>query len=201
MESDEMRRLVRNTGARLSLFVPTLEIIARVYLALKKGNDMDPKARMDIQKDVMFKYQKAKYPEKSARKARNVALRFYFEHLVDYGLEIFRERKAAALEMKTSAEVDMENRFESLREVACNLAAERATKAALSAQVITELREQIRGAISDFELGIEPGTGNRSAVDSDEENEEGSPPPTDPSPAQEGMKDEPETEEAAAASG
>jgi len=179
VESDEVRRLLRNSGTRLGAFVPGMEIIARIYLSLKKGSDMNPAARLDIQKDVMFKYQKAKYPEKSARRARNVALRYFFEHLVDYGLELYKERKAALMEMKMPDE-DREGRFEALREVCCNLAAERASKAVLSAQIISELREQIRGAISDYEMGVEPGAGGKAALSSEEEEEEAPEQPANP---------------------
>ncbi|OGG47135.1 MAG: hypothetical protein A3F84_16935 [Candidatus Handelsmanbacteria bacterium RIFCSPLOWO2_12_FULL_64_10] len=174
VESDEVRLLLRNSGTRLGTFVPSMEIIARIYLSLKKGSDMNPAARLDIQKDVMFKYQKAKYPEKLARRARNVALRYFFEYLIDYGLELYRERKAALMEMKMP-DGDREGRFEALREVCCNLAAERASKAVLSAQIILELREQIRGAINDYEMGVEPGAGGKAALTAEEEEEEEAP--------------------------
>ena len=152
--SDEVKRLLMHTGSRLGTFVPGLEIIARIYLGLKKGGDMDPQVRMTIAKDVVFKYQKVYFSEEAARKARNVALRFFFEHLVDYGLEVYKERKTTILETKTQ-EMDVENRLESLQEVCGNLAAERASKAVLSAAVIVELREHIKNAISDFEKGID----------------------------------------------
>ncbi|MSS73204.1 MAG: hypothetical protein EXS64_17180 [Candidatus Latescibacteria bacterium] len=171
VESGEVKLLLRNSGTRLGTFVPSMEIIARIYLGLKKGSDMNPTARLDIQKDVMFKYQRAKYPEKLARKARNVALRYFFEHLIDYGLDLYKERKVALMEMKMPDETDKETRLESLRDTCGNLTAERASKAVLSAQVIAELREQIRGAINDYEMGIEPGAG-ASALTSEDENEE-----------------------------
>jgi hypothetical protein len=77
--------------------------------------------------------------------------------------------------MKT-ADVDMESRLEGIRDVCCNLAAERASKAVMSAQVITELRERIRGAISDYEMGVEPGSEGSAVVtpEEDDEEEEGS---------------------------
>ena len=151
--SDEVKRLLMHTGSRLGTFVPGLEIIARIYLGLKKGGDMDPQVRANIQKDVVFKYQKAYFAEDAARKARNTALRFFFEHLIDYGLEVYKERKTTILETKTQ-EMDVENRLESLQEVCGNLAAERASKAVLSAAVIVELREHIRSAISDLRRGL-----------------------------------------------
>jgi hypothetical protein len=186
VESDEVRRLLRNSGTRLGAFVPSMEIIARIYLGLKKGSDMNPAARMDIQKDVMFKYQKAKYPEKLAQRARNVALRYFFEYLVDYGLELYKERKAALMEMKMPDE-DREGRFEALREVCGNLASERASKAALSAHIIAEMREQIKGAIRDYEMGVEPGAGGKSVLTSEEEEEEEATEP--PAPPEEQPKE------------
>ena len=114
---------------------------------------MNPSVRMNIQRDVVIKYQKTQFGEEAARKARNTALRFFFEYLVDYGLALYKERKATVLESKTAG-MNLETRFEGLREVCCNLAGELASKAALSAQVIGELREQIRQAIADYEKGI-----------------------------------------------
>ena len=130
---------------------------------------MDPQVRANIQKDVVFKYQKAYFAEEAARKARNTALRFFFEHLVDYGLEVYKERKTIILETKTQ-EMDVENRLESLQEVCGNLAAERAAKAVLSAAITVELREHIKNAISDFEKGIDR-TDSTGGMMSEEEGE------------------------------
>ena len=103
------------------------------------------------------------------RKPRNTALRFFFEHLVDYGLEVYKERKTIILETKNQ-KMDVENRLESLQEVCGNFAAERASKAVLSAAVTVELREYIKNAISDFEKGIDR-TDSTDGMMSEEEGE------------------------------
>jgi ABC-type microcin C transport system permease subunit YejB len=58
-------------------------------------------------------------------------------------------------------------------------------------QVIAELRDQIRGAINDYELGIEPGAGTSALTSEDEEEEEEAEQPA--KQPEEELKAQPET--------
>ncbi|OGG44592.1 MAG: hypothetical protein A3F84_05535 [Candidatus Handelsmanbacteria bacterium RIFCSPLOWO2_12_FULL_64_10] len=161
VEAEEVKQLLRNSGARLGAFVPSIEMIARIYLGLKKGYDLNYAARREIQKKIIFKYQKAQYPEQAARKACHLALRYYFAHLVDDNGSDLCEGRKAALETMKKMDVDLEGRiFESLRNACRALASERASMVTLSA----EWEGRIRGATGDRETGGETALENQFVV-------------------------------------
>ncbi len=159
--SEEVQQLLRNSGARLGAFVPGMEMIARIYLGLKKGYDLNYAARREIQKKIVFKYQKAQYPEQEARKACHLALRYYFAHLVDDDGSDLCEGRKAALEMTKKMDVDLEGRIlESLRNVCRTLASERASAVTLPA----EWGGHIREASGNRETGGETALENQLVV-------------------------------------
>lgn len=58
MKRNDVSKLLYSAGTRLPTFVPAIELLARIYLELRKKEDIIPGDRLTIQAEVLMKYSK-----------------------------------------------------------------------------------------------------------------------------------------------
>ena len=87
-----MKHLLYSAATRLGTFVPTVESLARIYLSLRKKDQLTPGDRLRIQEEILMRYRKAPYSEDMGKKARNLALNYFMDYLAEHGYKLYRER-------------------------------------------------------------------------------------------------------------
>lgn len=92
VKKGKIRQLLYSVGTRLSTFVPTIEILARIYIGLRKKEDIIPGDRLQIQEEVLMKYSKSPYTEDMGKKARNLSLNYFMDYLNEYGFKLYKDR-------------------------------------------------------------------------------------------------------------
>jgi hypothetical protein len=98
VKKGKVRKLLYSVGTRMSTFVPTIEILARIYIGLRKKEDIIPGDRLQIQEEVLMKYSKSPYTEDMGKKARNLSLNYFMDYLTEYGFKLYKDRMDKAPE-------------------------------------------------------------------------------------------------------
>lgn len=93
----KVKKLLYSVGTRLSTIVPTIEILTRIYIGLRKKQDIIPGDRLQIQEDISVKYIKTPYTEKMAKQARNLSLDYFTDYLTEYGYKLYEDRMQQAI--------------------------------------------------------------------------------------------------------
>ena len=99
-----MRHLLFSVATRVGAFVPTIEVLARIYLGLRKKTDISPGQRLLIHDEVILRYKKSVYTGTKANKARNLALNYFMDYLSEHGMKIYKDRFASAPEGQDNIE-------------------------------------------------------------------------------------------------
>ncbi len=104
LKDPKVRHLLFSASTRAGTFVPTIEILARIYLSLRKRNDVNPGQRLAIQEEVLLRYQKSAYTEAKAKRAGSLAINYFSDYLVEYGMKVYKDRFDSAPEGQNNIE-------------------------------------------------------------------------------------------------
>jgi len=127
--------LLFSVGTRMGSLVPTIESVARIYLSLRKKEILSAGDRLQITEEILMRYRKAPYTSKMANKARNLALNYFVDHLVENTLKLYTDRFNDAPDIQATAETH-QRRHATIKAFGANVIDESAKKVALSAQAI-----------------------------------------------------------------
>ncbi|MDA0748480.1 MAG: hypothetical protein O2954_18330 [bacterium] len=139
LRDPQIRHLLFSVATRLGTFVPTIEILARIYLGLRKKADIIPGERLGIQEEVLMRYRKSPYTEDKAKNARTLALNYYTDFLAEHGMKLYKERFAAAPDGQNNIESHF-RRHEVIKTHCYNVFEERATRIGLSQPAVIHLK-------------------------------------------------------------
>ncbi len=160
-----VRHLLFSVATRVGIFVPTIEILARIYLGLRKKTDINPGQRLMIQDEVLLRYKKSVYTETKASKARNLALNYFTDYLSEHGMKIYKDRFASAPEGQDNIEAHY-RRHEIIKTHCFNIFEEWGTRVGLSSHGLINLKARFSETADLFikeEVGENPNPPNESA--------------------------------------
>jgi hypothetical protein len=138
-KSPQVRELLYSVGTRAGTFVPTIEILARIYLPMRKNEDMIPGKRLAIQEEVLLRYKNSPYTDLKAKKARNLALNYFTDYLSGNAMKTFRERFENAPEGQNNAEARAK-RHNVIKSHCMNQFDDRGVKLGLSSQSLIHVK-------------------------------------------------------------
>ncbi len=138
MKRGDVSKLLHSAGTRLATFVPTIEILARIYLGLRKKDDIIPGERLRIQEEVLMKYSNGPYTEDMGKKARNLSLNYFTDYLSEYGIRLYNERVARAPEGQNNL-AGQKRRHETIKDNCVNLMRDWGTKTGMSTPAMWNL--------------------------------------------------------------
>ena len=150
MKRGDVSKLLHSMGTKLATFVPTIEILARIYLGLRKKEDIIPGERLKIQAEVLMKYAKGPYAEDMGKKARNLSLNYFMDYLTEFGLKIYNERVASAPEGQNNL-AGQKRRHDTIKDNCINLMREWGTKTGMSTPAMWNLEARF-SEITDKQL-------------------------------------------------
>lgn len=150
MKRGDVSKLLHSMGTKLATFVPTIEILARIYLGLRKKEDIIPGERLKIQAEVLMKYSKGPYTEDMGKKARNLSLNYFMDYLTEFGLKIYNERVASAPEGQNNL-AGQKRRHDTIKDNCINLMREWGTKTGMSTPAMWNLEARF-SEITDKQL-------------------------------------------------
>jgi len=145
-----IQQLIRSVGTRLATFLPNIEILARIYVSLRKRSDLTPGDRLKIQQEVVLRYQEGPYTEESAKTARNLALTYFTDHLVEFCSRQYSESLAAASGVLNDPESRM-RRHEALKATGFSTIEEWGVRVGLSAQVLGNIKNRFMQAADEIQ--------------------------------------------------
>lgn len=143
VKKGKVSKLLYSVGTRLSTFVPTIEILARIYIGLRKKEDLIPGIRLQIQDKVCMKYGKSPYTEDMAKKARNLSLNYFMDYLTEYGFDLYKDRMEQASEGQNDFSTQ-KRRHATISQSCINLAREWGTKVGVSTPAMINLEARLR---------------------------------------------------------
>ena len=138
-KSPQVRELLYSVGTRAGTFVPTIEILARIYLPMRKNEDMIPGKRLAIQEEVLLRYKNSPYTDLKAKKARNLALNYFTDYLSGNAMKTFRDRFDNAPEGQDNAEAKA-RRHNVIKAHCMNQFDDRGVKLGLSSQSLIHVK-------------------------------------------------------------
>jgi len=139
IKDPQVRGLFYSAGTRLGEFVPTIEILARIYLAMRKKADVNPGERLSIQEEVLIRYKKSQYTDSKGKKARALALNYFTDFLAEYGMRIYKDRFESAPEGTDNIEGQL-RRHKVIKSHCFHLFESRGTKIGLSQPAMINLK-------------------------------------------------------------
>ncbi len=139
IKDPQCKTLFYSVGTKLGEFVPTIEILARIYLPLRKQSDIIPGERLAICDDVLMRYKKSPYTEAKANTARNLALKYFTDFLAEYGLRLYKERFAETPDGQNNIEGQL-RRHKVIKSSCFNMFEQRGTKIGLSQSAVINLK-------------------------------------------------------------
>ena len=92
LKDGNVKHLLYSVSTRLGTFVPTIESLARIYLGLRRKEQLNSGERLRLQEEILMRYRKAPYTEEMGKKARNLALNYFMDYLAEYGLKLYKDR-------------------------------------------------------------------------------------------------------------
>ena len=143
VKKGKISKLLYSVGTRLSTFVPTIEILARIYIGLRKKEDMSSGIRLQIQDKVVMKYDKSPYTEDMAKKARNLSLKYFMDYLTEYGFKLYKDRMEQAPEGQNDFSAQ-KRRHATISQSCINLVREWGTKVGVSTPATMNLEGRLR---------------------------------------------------------
>lgn len=146
MQDKSVKYLLFSVGTRLGSFVPTLEMLARIYLGMRKKEPITSGDRLKIQADILMRYQKAPYTEEIAQKARNLAVNYFLDYLTDYAIKEYKEGQKTAPRSTENAE-SQQRRHAALSASCCNTIDEWGQKLALPAASLNSVKGRLMETI------------------------------------------------------
>ena len=142
LKKSRVRKLLYSVGTRLGSFVPTIEILARIYIGLRKKDDIIPGDRLQIQAEVLMKYNKSPYTEDMGKKARNLSLNYFMDYLTEYGFKLYKDRLAQAPDGQNNFS-ERQRRHETIQNNCCNLVREWGRKVGVSSPAMMNLEGRL----------------------------------------------------------
>lgn len=142
VKKGKIRKLLYSVGTRLGTFVPTIEILARIYIGLRKKEDMIPGTRLQIQEEVVMKYSKSPYTEDMGKKARNLSLNYFMDYLTEYGFKLYKDRMEQAPEGQNHFSAQ-KRRHTTITDSCVNLVREWGTKVGVSTPALMNLEGRL----------------------------------------------------------
>ena len=142
IKKGKVRQLLYSVGTRLSTFVPTIEILARIYIGLRKKEDIIPGDRLQIQEEVLMKYNKSPYSEDMGKKARNLSLNYFMDYLTEYGFKLYTDRLNQAPDGQNHLGAQ-KRRHETIKESCTNLVREWGVKVGISSPAMMNLEGRL----------------------------------------------------------
>jgi len=142
VKKGKVRKLLYSIGTRLGSFVPTIEILARIYIGLRKKEDIIPGDRLQIQEEVLMKYNKSPYTEDMGKKARNLSLDYFTDYLTEYGFKLYKDRMNQAPEGQNHLGAQ-KRRHSTIKESCGNLVKEWGTKVGISTPAMMNLEGRL----------------------------------------------------------
>jgi hypothetical protein len=153
-----IRQLLYSVGTRLGTFVPTIEVLARIYLGLRKKNDIIPGERLKIQEEVLVRYEKAPYTDSMAKKARNLALNYFMDYLTEYGMKLYKTSFNSVPQGNDNPEAHG-RRHSAIRGNCANAVEEWGTRVGLSSHALFNVKARFMETADLFlkdQVGIDP---------------------------------------------
>ena len=144
-----VQHLLFSVGTRLGMFLPTIEILTRIYVGLRKKANLIPGDRLKIQHEVLIRYQKTPYTEDMAKKARNLALTYFSDYQVEHAMNLYKERFDKAPEGHTDVD-SYYRRHEAIKTNGCNLLDELGVRIGLSAPMLASIKARFNKAADLF---------------------------------------------------
>ena len=142
VKKNKVRKLLYSAGTRLGTFVPTIEILARIYIGLRKKEDIIPGDRLQIQEEVLMKYNKAPYTDDLGKKARNLSLNYFMDYLTEYGFKLYKDRMEQAPDGQNHVGAQ-KRRHGTIRDSCVNLAREWGSKVGVSSPAMMNLERRL----------------------------------------------------------
>ena len=142
LKKGPVKKLLYSVGTRLSTFVPTIEILARIYIGLRKKEDIIPGDRLMIQEEVLMKYNKSPYTEDMGKKAQNLSLNYFVDYLTEYGFKLYKDRMEQAPEGQNHFSAH-KRRHETIKKSCNNLVREWGTKVGVSTSAMMNLEGRL----------------------------------------------------------
>ena len=136
-----VQHLLFSVGTRLGMFLPTIEILTRIYVGLRKKANLIPGDRLKIQHEVLIRYQKTPYTEDMAKKARNLALTYFSDYQVEHAMNLYKERFDKAPEGHTDVD-SYYRRHEAIKTNRCNLLDELGVRIGLSVPMLASIKNR-----------------------------------------------------------
>ena len=141
-----VQHLLFSVGTRLGMFLPTIEILTRIYVGLRKKANLIPGERLKIQHEVLIRYQKAPYTEDMAKKARSLALTYFSDYLAEYAMKLYEERFDKVPQGRDDVD-SYYRRHEVIKTHGCNLLDEWSVRIGLSASMLANIKTRfVKGA-------------------------------------------------------
>jgi hypothetical protein len=120
-------------------FVPTIESLARIYLSLRKKEPLSSGDRLQIQEEIMMRYPKAPYTAEMGTKARNLALNYFMDHLLDHSMKLYKDRFKDAPEGQDNLESQI-RRHATIKTFCSDLLDDWGAKVALSTNAMIRVK-------------------------------------------------------------
>ena len=133
------KHLLFSVSTRMGSFVPTIESVARIYLSLRKKEPLSSGDRLQIQEEIMMRYRKAPYTDEMGKKARNLAMNYFKDHLSTHTLKLYNDRFNDAPEGQDHRDAQ-ERRHATIKIFCCDIIDDWAKKIALSPQAIMSIQ-------------------------------------------------------------
>lgn len=148
MKRGDVSKLLHSMGTKLATFVPTIEILARIYLGLRKKEDIIPGERLKIQAEVLMKYSKGALYRRYGQKGKESV--YFMDYLTEFGLKIYNERVASAPEGQNNL-AGQKRRHDTIKDNCINLMREWGTKTGMSTPAMWNLEARF-SEITDKQL-------------------------------------------------
>ena len=142
VKKGKVRKLLYSVGTRMGTFIPTIEILARIYIGLRRKEDIIPGDRLMIQEEVLMKYNKSPYTEDMGKKARNLSLNYFVDYLTEYGFKLYKDRMDKAPEGQNHFSAQ-KRRHGTIRDSCVNLVKEWGTKVGVSTPAMMNLEGRL----------------------------------------------------------
>jgi hypothetical protein len=149
MQDGHIKHLLFSVGTRLGMFVPTLESLARIYLGLRKKEYLSSGDRLQIQEEILMRYKKSAYTEDMGKKARNMALNYFMDYLLEYALKLYKERFQQTNEGQDNRESQI-RRHATIKAFCCDMISEWCKKIAVSTPAIVNIQARFSEAADQF---------------------------------------------------
>lgn len=135
------KHLLYSVSTRMGAFVPTIESVARIYLSLRKKEPLSSSDRLQIQEEILMRYRKAPYTDEMGKKARNLALNYFMDHLTTHTFKLYKDRFKDAPEGQNNIE-SHQRRHATIKSFCCDTIDDWAKKVAISSQAITSIQNK-----------------------------------------------------------